>query len=228
MTLSIVSGVLVFARCSSQRLPNKVLLEFSGMPLILWVIRRAQSSGLPVVLATSINGSDDLLARLTEAAGITVIRGELNDVLGRALAAAAHLGWHSFARLCADRPFFDVTQMRDALALVNGTEQFDLVTNNLNGEAAPGLTIEAIRIEALQRAGAASAMPRHREHLSSYIYEHKDCFKVRQLAVCPIPGELKSKRFAVDTPDDYRLLHAMADGCSPAVSLQELARKVQT
>jgi len=174
-------------------------------------------------MATSADSSDNDLTKLVEDVGVTVIRGPLDDVLGRALLAAECLGWQSFARLCADRPFFDVAQLQEALAVVNGAEAFDMASNNLGAGAPAGLTTEAIRIEALQRAAAASSSIRHREHLSSYLYENPHLFKLWPMMRLPIPGDQPVKSFAVDTLDDYRVLGALADGCNPSVSLLELA-----
>ena len=74
---------------SSTRLPGKVLLPLAGAPMILRQIERvARARRIDrVVVATSVDASDDALAEVLAGAGVAVHRGPLDDVLARFVGA---------------------------------------------------------------------------------------------------------------------------------------------
>lgn len=78
---------------SSTRFPGKVLVPLAGEPMVLRQIERIQRArrldGL--IVATSTDASDDPLVAVVEGAGIPVVRGSLDDVLGRFKIGRAHV-----------------------------------------------------------------------------------------------------------------------------------------
>ena len=77
-------AVIVSARSSSSRLPNKALLKIKDdISAIEIVIERAKMIGLPVILATSKDSSDDELANIGEKHNVEVFRGELINKIKR-------------------------------------------------------------------------------------------------------------------------------------------------
>ena len=73
------------ARCSSRRLPQKVLRPILGIPMLLHEIRRIQKSKKidHLVVATSVSSDDDGLEKICKEQGVDVYRGDLEDVLDR-------------------------------------------------------------------------------------------------------------------------------------------------
>lgn len=204
------TGVLVFSRMSSSRLPGKAMMDVGGMPLLERVLRRAKGTGLPVALATSTEPEDDVLATLTSSFGCRVVRGSLDDVLGRAALAVETLGWDAFFRLCGDRPFFDVDEIRRWYAdLVVDAEaiDFDLVTNT--SPALPrGLSTELVNARAVLTLSQALELDLdHREHLTSYIYEHETKFRIRRVHSDHETDD--NPHLAVDRRQDYEALSAV-------------------
>ena len=206
-------AILVFARMSSSRLPGKVLMDFGGRPLLAHIVARAQALEVPVIVATSTQPEDAAVAAAAERCGAIAWRGSLDNVLQRAVDCAQAHGLDAFARLCGDRPYFPVQQMRDGLARMHAAmgagRALDLATNHLPENPPPGLSTEVVRVAALQRVLAREPSERHREHLTSGIYDHAAGF-----AIEPIPQDFsatRAHRFAVDTDEDYRRLGAAAD-----------------
>ena len=201
-------ALLVFARMSSSRLPGKVLMDFGGRPLLAHIVARAQALDLPVIVATSTRPEDAAVAAAAERCGAIAWRGSLDNVLQRAVDCAQAHGLDAFARLCGDRPYFPVQQMRDGLAQMHAAmvagRALDLATNHLPENPPPGLSTEVVRVAALQRVLARVPSERHREHLTSGIYDDAASF-----ALAPITQDFAAvtgHRFAVDTAEDYRLL----------------------
>ena len=209
-------GVLVFARMSSQRLPGKAMRDFGGMPLLAWVLRRAQALAVPVVLATSVEAEDAALVACAAALGLSSERGALDDVLGRALAAAQAQEFSHVLRLCGDRPYFDLDEAARALALAREQPSLDLISNRLGGTPAPGLTTEVLSTHALAQAHARTSDTLDREHLSRYHYAHLEQFRHRALSASPA-WQVRSA-LAVDSLEDWQRLQPNPDW-SPSVPL---------
>lgn len=212
-------GVLVFARMSSQRWPGKALQNFGGMPLLAWVLKRAQGLDAPVLLATSQAPADLALVELAAALGVPSFRGELDDVLARALAAAQALNVAHVLRLCGDRPYFDVDEAAQALALAQRQPELDLISNRLGGQPAPGLTTELLSQRALLMAAQSTSDPLDREHLSRFHYAHLQ--RLRSAALAPSPSWELRVALAVDTEADGARLQPRSDW-TPAVPLAEV------
>ena len=99
---------IVQARTSSSRLPGKVLLPIGKKPMVLYQLEGLQRSRRldRLVLATSDHSSDDSLAELVSAAGFTVFRGDLHDVLERFRACPAQEQASTVVRLTKEEVEF--------------------------------------------------------------------------------------------------------------------------
>jgi spore coat polysaccharide biosynthesis protein SpsF len=194
-------GVIVAARTSSTRLPGKALLPLHGMPMTVFLLRRLRGSKMAeTVLATTELAADDRLAAVVAAEGVPVFRGADADVVGRYVAAAAHFGFDSVARVTADCPFVDAELADWCIAQVAEAGAFDVATTK--GQFPVGLDVEIYRSDrmaGLDRGGRLSA--EEREHLTLHFYEHREC-SVAAIAP-PAAWPRTARRFTVDTAADY-------------------------
>ena len=73
------------ARTSSTRLPGKVLMNICGKPMINYHLERlSQSINLDkIIVATTNNQKDDILANYVESLDFEIYRGSEHDVLDR-------------------------------------------------------------------------------------------------------------------------------------------------
>ena len=81
------SVVVLQARTNSSRLPGKVLLPINGYPVAVLAALRAANKGRQVILATSVEQSDDGLVSIFEKFGLKYFRGSLDNVLDRFIGA---------------------------------------------------------------------------------------------------------------------------------------------
>lgn len=75
--------ILLQARCSSKRFPNKVLKKINGIPLVILCAKRLSNKGRKVIVLTSNNNTDNKLVKLLIKNRIAYQRGSLNNVLSR-------------------------------------------------------------------------------------------------------------------------------------------------
>src|SRR5512139_1718853 len=100
---------IIQARMSSSRLPGKVMLEAAGKPILQHMLERVkQASSLDgIALATTVDPSDDILARFCQKHHLPCYRGSLQDVLDRYYQAANQFRADVIVRLTADCPLID-------------------------------------------------------------------------------------------------------------------------
>src|SRR5215469_2573470 len=115
---------------SSARFPGKVLAPLNGRPIIEHVISQV-AQVIPktqIIVTTSTEGSDDPLAYYVERLGVSVHRGDLNNVVARFQSCLRTHPCEWFFRICADSPLLDREVLRMMLTHINDTG-IDLVTN---------------------------------------------------------------------------------------------------
>lgn len=196
------SGVVIFSRFDSRRLPGKALLDIAGRPMLGRVIDRARrvAGGGRIILATSDRAVDDVLADFAAAEGIDCHRGDAEDVAGRALACAQAFGLQRFARICGDRPVFDPVLVGEMLAWQQETGA-DLATTAFPSTYPPGLTTEVVAVAALADALSRTVAPDDREHVTAYFYKHPDRYRIVN-RTAPAGLDMTGIRLVVDDADD--------------------------
>ncbi|HUS96970.1 MAG TPA: glycosyltransferase family protein, partial [Hyphomicrobiaceae bacterium] len=158
---------IIQARMTSTRLPGKVLAEFAGQPMLSYMldrVRRAQSLD-GILIATTLNHTDDPVVDLCHEVGVAVFRGSEADVLGRYAAAAADAQADTIVRLTADCPLIDPHLIDQAVSTFR-EGGFDYLSNSIQLSYPDGLDVEVFTRSALARANAEANLPFHREHVT--------------------------------------------------------------
>jgi spore coat polysaccharide biosynthesis protein SpsF len=197
---------------SSSRLPGKVLADLAGAPMVLRQIERlnrARRLGT-IVVATSDQASDDVLATCLDKAGVAVFRGSLDDVLARFIGAIDAFGaTGTVVRLTADCPLADPAVIDETLALHTASEA-DYTSNTPARRSFPkGLDVEVFEAQALRAAADETADPYDREHVTPFLYRRPERFRIAGLEQAPDEGEV---RWTVDRPDDLDFVRAVYAG----------------
>ena len=191
------------ARMTSSRLPGKVLEPIEGMPMIGRQIERLRRSDLldGLVVATSVDLSDDRLVAYVESLGIPVVRGFLDDVLGRFIGVLDEFCPEVVVRLTADCPLAS-PRVVDQVISAFGPD-VDYVSNTLEPSFPDGLDVEVVRVGALRWVARHSGDQHEREHVTLGVYRRPNRFRCANVS-----GEedLSSLRWTVDTPDDLEFV----------------------
>lgn len=204
------------ARMSSTRLPGKVLRPLAGAPMIVRQIERLRRAKRidTLVVATSFERSDDVLAEICTNAPVAVFRGELDDVLARYVGAldAFGEGARHVVRLTADCPLCD-PGLIDAVIEQHLATGADYTANTWGRRTFPkGLDADIVKAEVLRQAAEEAAEPYEREHVLPFVYRRPERFELRGLTQDADEGEV---RWTVDTPEDYDFVSAVYDRLYP-------------
>lgn len=200
------TGMIIQARTSSTRLPGKVLMPFIGDQSILDLqIEKLKTLGLPLVLATTTNSADDRLVSAAQKHQIEVFRGSEMNVLDRFITCANEKGWEYVMRVCSDNPFLDQTSISN---LLNSDEIADYISyKNHDGTAAIkthwGTFTELVKTEALKKVALQTQEKLYIEHVTNYVYQHPDQFKVILRNAPEVIYSRDDLRFTVDTFEDF-------------------------
>lgn len=193
---------IIQARMSSTRLPGKVLMELAGKPVLEHVVSRIEACKTiqKIVVATSIDATDDAIERWCRERDVACYRGSLNDVLDRYYQAAVQSGADAIVRITADCPAIDPTIVDEVVSqyLAGGYEFF-----GLSGEFPDGLDCTVFSFPAIERAWMEAQLPSEREHVGPYIEKHPEWFKSGGLK--KFVG-LSHHRWTLDEPRDLEFL----------------------
>jgi len=199
---------IIQARMASSRLPGKVMKEICGKPMLAWVADRARQAKAidSILVATTLDPSDDVIASFCALSGIPIFRGDPLDVLDRYYQAALRNNADPVIRLTADCPLIDPSLI-DSMVGMFSEMNVDFIANRLpppfQRTYPIGLDIEICSFQALASAWQLAKEPFEREHVMPYIYTHKDQFNIHVVNAERDYGNL---RWTVDTPQDLEFI----------------------
>lgn len=196
---------IIQARCSSTRLPGKVLKPLAGKPMIWHIVKRAESCEQvdQVVVATSTEPSDDPLAEFCEQAGLGCFRGSLSNVLSRYLAVLDKYPHAYVVRVTGDCPLIHPPFIDRQIELLHRHDA-DMVRLQQPSSLLEGQGVHSSR--SLRLVADRTSHPDDLEHVGSrFLSENPRLFRAVELQV---PEKLKGNRWrlTVDEEADYELV----------------------
>lgn len=202
------SVAILQARMSSSRLPGKVLMPLAGRPLIAFMIERVRRASAidDLILATSVEASDDPLVDAAERIGVGVVRGPLDDVLARFGMAAELANADIVVRLTGDCPLIDPAVIDRVIAKIASGEAL-YASNCVPATYPDGLDCEAFGADLLHRAVREAKLASEREHVTPWIRQ----FAADRSASIECAVDLSGLRWTVDYPEDLQTIRAMVD-----------------
>ena len=142
------TAIFITVRMKSTRLPKKALLEIEGKTVIEHLIDRLKLSKLAdfIVLCTSTNPNDEVLADVAKKCGIRSFRGSEDDVLDRYLNAAEKYNVDYIISLTGDCPFTDPEYIDKTIEFYRKTNADFIMCKELpHGAYSYGIKVEALR-----------------------------------------------------------------------------------
>lgn len=196
--------IVLQARMNSHRRPGKTLADLGGRPLLerclerLRVVLRRGGTAWQLLVATTTDPEDDVVAQTAARCGVRTLRGSADDVLARYVQAAADLSpTDVVVRATADNPLYcpELT-----LRLVT---DFLKMHDDYRGVDPLSPTVpEACSVRALRAMAARDDLDDYcHEHVTPFFRRDGTPFRARRLPPT-WAGLDPSVRLTVDTPDD--------------------------
>jgi len=200
-------GCIIQARMGSTRLPGKVLLDVTkGKPVLYYVINQLKhcKSIEKIIVATTTLQEDDKIVQFCIDNKVSYFRGDSKNVLERHYRCAEKFSLSKIIRMPSDKPLLD-PEVVDKVVEIFNTNHYDYVTNwSISAPTFPsGTEMEVVSFDALKKVWEKSTLPSEKEHVTKYIYNHRDDFRIFNV----INSEnLSNFRWAVDRIEDLRLV----------------------
>ncbi|KKU11469.1 MAG: hypothetical protein UX17_C0077G0004 [Parcubacteria group bacterium GW2011_GWC2_45_7] len=205
------------ARMSSSRLPGKTLKPILGKPMLMLELERILRSEKinKLVVATSINTEDDLIAEISQKMSVVCFRGNLNDVLDRFYKAAQPYAPEHVVRLTGDCPLID-PEVIDATIDFYLQEGCEYASNCQPPYTFPdGLDTEVFSFSALETAWKEAILPSQREHVTPFIRKYPERFRIGHYMNNVSLGHL---RWTVDEAKDFEFVTKVYEALYPVNS----------
>ena len=198
---------IIQARMGSTRLPGKVLKDLGGKTVLSRVINRVRRALLidELLVATTDQPADDAIADECRNCSVRTTRGAEEDVLDRYVRAAQLSQADTVVRITSDCPLID-PDITDKTIQAFLDQQPDYASNALLRTYPRGLDTEVMTTLALERAWRQATRPYEREHVTPYIYEHADEFKLLSVTG---EADYSDHRWTLDTHEDLAFVRAV-------------------
>jgi len=198
---------IIQARMGSTRLPGKVLMDLGGETVLARVLARLRRAIMidEVVVATTDSVADDTVVRECQRLEVSCIRGSEDDVLDRYYQAARMFAAEVVVRITSDCPVID-PELVDETIRTFQLQRGDYCSNSFPRTHPRGLDGEVFTINALEQAWRHAHRPYEREHVTPYLYEHPELFR---LVSHQGQTDYSQYRWTLDTEEDLELLRTI-------------------
>ena len=209
------TAAIIRAHMGSSRLPGKIMLPVLGRPLLAHLIdrlKRAQTIDT-IIIATTEASADDILADLADREGVECFRGSEDDVMSRVLGAARAFDVEWIVDVTSDCPLAD-PDIVDAVVQVLRDTDAEYACNIMHRTFPRGLDVQVYSVHALGKAESLTSDAADREHVTLYLYEHPELFKLAHTQA-EAGMEMADQRLTLDTPADFFVLRAVFEALYP-------------
>lgn len=187
-----------------------------GKPLLELMVERVRRCPYidTIVIATTVNATDDPVVELANRLGIAHFRGSEHNVVNRVTSAMQANQADIVVQLTGDCPLID-PQIISQLVQLYAANSFDLVSNVQVRSYPKGLDIQVASLAVLEHSQSLCQNEEDREHLFYTVPKNPDKFRTYNLLA---PPELcwPLWRWTLDTPEDYAFISRAFEQLYPA------------
>jgi len=205
-------AIVVQARMSSGRLPGKVMLPLLGKSLLFRMMERLRMTRhqAQLVIATSLEKSDDIIEQEAATIGVPCYRGSMNNLLDRHYQAAKLYDPDIVIKIPSDCPLIDpriIDQVLDFYFDAPG--QYDYVSNLHPATFPDGNDVEIMTMKCLEKTWKEATRILELEHTTPYIWENQDRFRIGNVIWDTGNDYSMTHRFTIDYPADYEFIRCV-------------------
>lgn len=200
-------SAIIQARTSSQRLPGKIFKKITGKSLIWHLINRLRHSKYleKIIIATTFKKKDKKIVKFAQKQKLEFYTGSENDVLDRFYKAAKKFNAEIIVRVTSDCPLIDPAVVDLVIQkYLKNKKVADYVANcHPNASFPDGIDVEVFSFKTLEKAWKEAKKPSEREHVTSYIWNNPQKFKLLSVNNYQDFSKLK---LSVDYKEDFLLV----------------------
>ena len=197
-------AIITQARVNSNRLPNKIFLEAKHHSFLYYHIERLKKAELPIILATTNNGSERPIVKFCEVNQLSCFYGDEQNVLKRFYECAKKYKLKTIIRVTSDCPLIDGNIIANGLAAYKQYDDVTYYSNSIKRTYPRGMDYEIFSFRLLEDAFNNAADDSDKEHVTPYIWKNRSGkVNIRH----DIAGEDNSNfRITLDTVEDQILI----------------------
>jgi spore coat polysaccharide biosynthesis protein SpsF len=198
---------------NSSRLPGKVMKKLDVNKTVLdYVIDQLNHSKLidKIILATTNEKEDDKIVKFAKNRKLDYFRGNTKDVLDRYYQCTKKFNLQNIVRVTSDCPLID-PKIVDTIIELFFSGEYDYSTNKLplsSPKCPQGVEVEVFSQQTLEKTWLNSKLLSEREHVTPYIYNNPEKFKIISKSEY---GNISDLRYTIDYIDDIKLVKILAN-----------------
>jgi len=194
-------GVILIARQTSSRLPNKVLKKINGKTILEIILEKVQEVSDNYIFAVPDTPGNSGLRNFLDLKGLNYLAGSESNVLDRFVKASTELTTPYVQRLNCDNLLFDPEYFKRCYEEIEYSHS--IFTNVKRCENHSGASVEIV--EKSKCLLDREPNEYEKEHVFPYFYNNEDLL-IKHLT-CP-EGE---SIFPIDTEADFQKAEALLD-----------------
>ena len=162
-------GIILQARLTSKRFPNKVLCNLLGKTVLQWCIEACEKSKIPFIIAIPSTTTNEALESWLTNYGLLhhknfkIFRGHEEDLTIRFSDCAEYYKIDPIIRLCGDSPFVDPQDITNVLKIYKERGFYQRINH-----------VECFGRDELEYARINNPFMRSREHVCVYMAQTVD------------------------------------------------------
>lgn len=208
-------GIIVESRMASTRLPGKILLPILGKPALELMVERLKrvKEADEIIIATTDKDCDLVIVDFAKKWNLKFFRGSEENVLSRVLKAAKQFAIDVIVEITSDCPLIDPDIISDCINRFLDSN-VDYLSNVILRTYPRGLDVQVFKTAVLEKIDSLTEDPAHREHVTLYIYEHSERYKLMNVSA-ESGLQLAEQRLTLDTSYDYFVIREIFEKLYP-------------
>ena len=202
---------------NSSRFPGKVLFNFGEHSALEFMIKRLEFvfSRDDILVATTVNESDDRLCEFLSSKDIRYLRGSELDVMDRVMKTARLAGRPKIVSLTGDCPLIDPYVLERMMDNFDKSHP-DYMCNFIPPSFPDGMEIQLFTLNSLDRVGSLYLNEEEKEHTGLVFRNYSELFSTNYEKASPeefFPG----LGLTLDESRDAHLIGVIIDYFSPQI-----------
>ncbi|MAV57011.1 MAG: acylneuraminate cytidylyltransferase [Candidatus Pelagibacter sp.] len=197
-------GIIIQARATSKRFPNKIFKKIEKITVLEHVLKRVKKIKFrnKIIIASTINKTNSKIIKIAKDNNCNYFFGPEKNVLKRFYLSANKFKIKNIVRISADSPFID-PKIIDKFCKIFNKGKFDVVTNLFRPTYPKGMSVEIFNYKTLKNVYLFAKSKHDKEHVTPFIYKNPNKFIIKNFY---LKRSLRKYNFAIDRPKDLKYL----------------------